>query len=177
MLDLWLIRHAESIGNLDGTAADTGLSFSGRTQAQALGARLSAESFAEVLCSPLRRAQETAALALPLVPRTSVDVLRELESSRAPTFLDPTDSAVLAALLAAPLDSTESGPAFMNRVTHWLQGLPPEGTVLAITHFAVIREVLARLFGFRHAPQSIGFTAIFRVSVALTVAMLSCGMT
>ncbi len=156
MLDLWLIRHAESIGNLDGTAADTGLSVSGRAQAQTLGVRLSAVSFAEVLCSPLRRAQETAALALPLLPRTTVHDLRELESSRTPTFIDPTDSAALDALLAAPLDSTESGPAFMSRVTSWLQGLPREGTVLAITHFAVIREVLARLFGFRRAPQSIG---------------------
>ncbi len=118
-----------------------------------------------IVNSPLRRAQETAALALPLTPRMTLSVLRELEASRIPTFVDPTDDAALDALLPAPLESTESGAAFMTWVTGWLNALPHDGTVLAVTHFAVIREVLARLFGFRRAPQCVDFTAIFRVSV------------
>lgn len=165
MLDLWLIRHAESIGNLDGTAADTALSADGRMQAAALAPRLANESFAEVLCSPLIRARETADLAVPSRPRVLVDALRELESSRSPTFVDPTDAVALRALLTAPALATESGAAFMERVREWLRSLPTDATVLAVTHFAVIREVLGELLGFRNAPQRVDFTAVFRVSV------------
>lgn len=165
MLDLWLVRHAESTGNLDGTAADTALSAAGRTQARALAARVAGEPFSEILCSPLVRAQETAALAAPLLRVVTVDALRELESSRRPTFVDPSDLAAVDALLAAPPVPTESGSAFMARVRGWLHALPADGTILAITHFAVIREVLGELLGFRHAPQRIEFTAVFRVSV------------
>ncbi|WP_346660489.1 histidine phosphatase family protein [Nannocystis sp. ILAH1] len=65
MLDLWLVRHAESLGNLDGSEADTCLSPRGQLQAAALAPVLAGESFDSVLSSPLQRALETAALALP----------------------------------------------------------------------------------------------------------------
>lgn len=165
VLDLWLVRHAESVGNLDGSAADTVLSPAGRVQARALATRLASESFTEVLCSPLLRARETAALSVPSLPLVQIDALRELESSRRPTFVDPTDPDAVATLLATPLETSESGPAFMARVRTWLRALPADGTVLAFTHFAVIREVLGELLGFRHAPQRIDFTAVFRVSI------------
>lgn len=163
MLDLWLVRHAESFGNLDGSASDSGLTPAGQVQAAALTGALSSGSFHEVLCSPLLRALETAARALPSVPGVMVPALRELESSRRPTFVDPADPAAVARLLQAPIESTESGTAFMARVASWIDSLPGSGTVIAVTHFAVIREVLGALLGFRHAPQRVDFTAIFRV--------------
>jgi broad specificity phosphatase PhoE len=65
MLDLWLVRHAESEGNRSGTEADTPLTASGRAQAAALAATLAGERFDQVFCSDLLRCQETARLALP----------------------------------------------------------------------------------------------------------------
>ncbi len=80
---LLLARHGQSVWNevrrFQG-AADVGLSEAGRAQARALGRALRAYRLAAAYVSPLRRARETAALALagagvPLVP---LEALREV---------------------------------------------------------------------------------------------------
>jgi len=165
MLDLWLVRHAESLGNLDGTASDTELSELGVGQARTLRHLLADTAFATVWASPLRRAMQTAALALPGVAPVVDPRLTELQSSRTPTFVDTSNPVELQRLLqSAPLTS-ESGKDFMARVGEWRNALPPEGSVIAFTHFGVVREIIALLLGFRRAPQSMGYAAVFRFAV------------
>lgn len=165
MLDLWLVRHAESLGNLDGSDADVELSTRGREQAASLAAALAGATFSARMCSPLLRARETAQLADPTHTFTTVRDLRELEPSRTPTFVDTTDGEAMRHLLESPHTPTETGPQFMTRVAAWLASLPREGSVLAITHTAVIREVTTRLLGFRRAASDIGFASIFRFAI------------
>jgi broad specificity phosphatase PhoE len=170
MLDLWLIRHAESLGNLDGTHGDTELSPPGQEQARRLTRALSGFIFDSVWSSPLLRAQQTAALALPGSALIVDDRLAELEAATGPHFVDTSNVVELQALLARPArPPEESGKAFMARVNAWRDGLPREGRVIAFTHFGVVRELLAAFFGFRRAPQEIAYTGIFRLAVGSSV--------
>ena len=77
---LWLVRHGET--EWSRTLRHTGrtdipLTDHGREQAVALREPLGEVAFAAVLCSPLRRARETAAIALPDAEPVLVDDLRE----------------------------------------------------------------------------------------------------
>src|SRR5919109_1455935 len=100
MLDLWLVRHAESVGNLDGTHADTDLSPAGQQQARLLARALSSFTFDAVWSSPLLRARQTAALALPGSTPIIDDRLKELGTNAAPHFVDTSDAVALQAFLA-----------------------------------------------------------------------------
>lgn len=155
MLELWLARHAESLGNRDGSGSDTPLSAEGRQQAFALGKELARASFDRIYCSPLARARETLALALPGVAITIDPRLRELVAP-SEHFVDITRMRPdqMKALLSKSKNEpeVESGRAFMARVRAWLDDLPSEGRVLAITHFAVIREIV-RVRSSRPAPM------------------------
>ena len=65
---LLLLRHGRTTaprGTLVGSRVDPGLDEVGRTQARRAGAVLRDRRFAAVVVSPLRRAQETAAIAVP----------------------------------------------------------------------------------------------------------------
>jgi broad specificity phosphatase PhoE len=65
-MDVWLLRHAETEWSRDGRhtgRSDVPLTDAGREAARALRARVADHPFALVLCSPLSRARETAALA------------------------------------------------------------------------------------------------------------------
>jgi broad specificity phosphatase PhoE len=65
---LLLLRHGRTTappGTLVGSRVDPGLSDEGRAQATAAGALLHGRPLSAVVCSPLRRARETAALAAP----------------------------------------------------------------------------------------------------------------
>lgn len=65
---LWLVRHGETEWARDGRhtgRTDVPLTDRGREQATALRERLAGERFAAIRCSPLSRARETLALALP----------------------------------------------------------------------------------------------------------------
>ena len=166
MLDLWLIRHAESLGNLDGTHADTALSPAGERQARGLTQALEGFTFDGVWSSPLLRARQTAALALPGRALIVDDRLAELEEAHGPHFVDVSNVLEMQALLARPAGPRgESGKAFMIRVDAWRRALPPEGRVIVFTHFGVVRELLAGFFGFRRAPQEMAYTGIFRAAV------------
>jgi len=166
MLDLWLIRHAESLGNLDGTHANSALSARGEDQARRLAPTLSGFTFDSVWSSPLLRAQQTAALALPGAAPILDHRLAELETTSALKFVDTSNAAALTALLAGPAPPPEeSGTAFMARVNAWKDDLKREGRVLVFTHFGVVRELLAAFLGFRRAPQEMAYTGIFRLAI------------
>ncbi len=167
MLDLWLIRHAESLGNLDGTGSDTPLSERGESQARALAHALGANVFDEIHTSPLIRAVRTAQLALPARATITDARLTELASGRPAQFVDGSDPAAIAALLASSVPSqAESGRDFMARVGAWREALPARGSVAVFSHFAVIREVLAAYVGFSRAPQRVDFTGVFRLQIS-----------
>jgi probable phosphoglycerate mutase len=74
MADIVLIRHGQTEWSRSGqhtSYTDIGLTPDGERQARELGARLAGRTFAAVLSSPRRRAQDTAALAgLPITHTT-----------------------------------------------------------------------------------------------------------
>lgn len=156
MSTLWVVRHAESLGNVDGSQADTGLSDRGEEQALALRERLAGKDFDQIVTSPLLRARRTAEIAFPQASATTVPDLRELVVQR-DMFMD------LAGLsredllkLAAPSQGAdfETGADFVARVRRWLNSLAGNQTILAFTHFAVVRECL-RQCGVHPLPQQI----------------------
>lgn len=166
MLDLWLIRHAESLGNLDGTHADSALSPRGQEQARKLAPILSDLTFDSIWSSPLLRARQTATLALPRSALTVDGRLAELEATSVPHFVDTSNVVEMRALFATPAHShEESGRAFMARVNAWKDDLKRDGRVIVFTHFGVVRELLAALLGFRRAPQEMAYTGIFRLAI------------
>ena len=178
MLELWLIRHGESLGNLDGSQADTDLSARGRQQSEALGQRLRATEFDQLLTSPLIRARQTAALALPDSEPIIDPRLRELVVP-AERFLDVAGLGVeaLAALLQEPAGDTETevaetGAAFSARVRAFCDHLPAGGRVVAFTHFGVIRQILGQYIRFRDVPQAIAHCAVTQVHIAHGAARL-----
>lgn len=173
MADLWLIRHGESQGNVDGTQSDTGLSQRGADQAGELASALASETFDLVLSSPLLRAKETAHLALPQATIVVEPRLRELVVPPE-KFLDISalGSAELKALLAqAPSneDRPESGLEFIARIRQWLADLPGTGRIIAFSHFAVVRECL-RLLQPGPAPQSIAHCSVHAVRLPVPLA-------
>jgi broad specificity phosphatase PhoE len=166
VLDLWLIRHAQSQGNLDGSQSDSDLSSDGEAQARTLARELEPEQFDLVLASPLLRARRTAELALPNASVVVEPRLRELVVV-SKGFLDVTrlDAKAIRELATATKSEPpeESGREFMARVREWIGALPSSGRVIAFTHFAVVRECLRQL---RKGlpPQRIDFCEIHRVT-------------
>ncbi len=82
MTRLLLLRHGRTTappGSLVGSRVDPDLSAEGRDEARRAGAQLGAHRFAAVYCSPLRRARETAELALPGIAPQIDDRLEELD--------------------------------------------------------------------------------------------------
>ena len=79
-VELWLVRHGETAWSRDRRhtgLSDIPLTEHGREQAAALRPLLAAQTWDAVLCSPLSRARETAALALPDVTPVFDDDLVE----------------------------------------------------------------------------------------------------
>lgn len=167
MPELWLIRHGESLGNVDGSGADTELTDVGRQQAGLLRARLHSVGFDLVATSPLRRARETAALAYPAAPARIEPRLREFQTGPDASYLDTSSMSPedLEALLsvATPRAEHETGRAFRSRIEEWLSGSRNFERVLAFTHYAVVREALT-LLTTEAPPRDIGFTSVFVVA-------------
>lgn len=168
VLDLWLVRHAESLGNLDGTDADTPLSPRGRQQALALRIALAGERFDRVLCSPMLRAQETAALALPDHPVEIDERLREFSPPRErfldTATLDPDQLLAIARAIHSD-PPVETGRQFLARIHTWLGALPRAGKIAACTHYGVVRECLAVLRPGTPRIQGHGKAAISRFHI------------
>src|SRR5258708_28239104 len=107
---LWA-RHGENVANLTGTFShrifDGDLTIAGRQQAEALAGHLAALSGAPVralICSPLRRARQTAQIIgsrLGLPVACELDDLRELNVGALDGRSDPAAWDIYAAVLAA----------------------------------------------------------------------------
>ncbi len=161
MSELTLIRHAQSLGNVDGSHADTDLSPLGLVQAEELRARLEGRKFDLVFASPLVRARRTARLALPDAELVIDERLRELEAQPVTHVLDVSkmSSEQLLAAARAPAEIRETGPEFVARVRTWLAALPRKGSIVAFTHFGVVRECIGLVTG-QLAPQTIAHCSL-----------------
>ena len=167
MLELWLVRHGETVWNLEGRVqgygqgyqqgGDPPLSETGRAQAQTLEPRLKG-TFTAVYSSGLQRTTETAQLALPSVEAIPDARLRELSfgawEGKTWAEVAATDPDALASWYADPYEHAQTkGERYADletRVQTWLGTLPKAGRILAFTHGGPIRAVL---YGLTGVPQ------------------------
>ena len=80
-MELWIVRHGETEWSRDlkhTSTTDVALTDTGEEQARTLGPVLAMHEFGRVLCSPLRRARETARLAGYADPEV-LDLLTEFD--------------------------------------------------------------------------------------------------
>jgi probable phosphoglycerate mutase len=177
--EIVVIRHGASAAAvpdepfpLIGGHADPPLAPEGRQQAEAVGARLAAESFAGVFVTPLRRTAETAA---PLCTRTGlepavIEDLREVhlgewEGGEYRIRLADRDPIAMQALMEERWDAipgAESMDALAERVgaglERMLDTIGPGGVGVAVLHGGVIGELCrqvtkSRPFAFIHADN------------------------
>jgi 2,3-bisphosphoglycerate-dependent phosphoglycerate mutase len=153
MLELWLIRHGETVWNREGRTqghSHNPLSTLGVFQAKGLAERLKGVRFDRVYSSDLLRAAATARLAVPKA-KTSLDArLREvsgggLEGRLRTDFTAAEQNAYELAyrdLRAKRHPQGESFEELVARVLSWLEDLPQSGRVVAFCHGGTIRALL-----------------------------------
>ena len=158
MLELWLIRHGETVWNAEHRIqgqSDAPLSERGLEQAARLGARLKHTSFDQVFSSDSGRARRTAEIALPGYTIEADIRLRELsygslEGKIRAEFVSAEAAAFTAHRrdpYAVPMPEGESWRDLDVRVNAWLNELPSEGRVAAFSHGGTVRGVLFTLTG------------------------------
>jgi len=166
MATLLLVRHGRTAANASGTLAGwtpgVSLDDTGRTQAAALGARLSILPVAAVVSSPLERCQETAAAILAGRDGTPLHTDDRLGECRYGDWTgrplkelakDPLWKVVQAHPSAAtfPGPEGESMADMQARavaaVRAWNAELGPEATYVAVSHGDVIKAILADALG------------------------------
>jgi len=152
-LELWLIRHGETLWNrerrIQGQQQNP-LSELGVKQARRLGVRLEGGTFDAVYCSDLKRAVQTAELALPGVTPCFDKRLREISrgvlEGKVDADLTPEELRVREEMrsdrYAYRPPGGENFADVWARVSDWLGDLPREGKVVAVTHGGVIHSVL-----------------------------------
>ncbi|HDV6327099.1 TPA: histidine phosphatase family protein [Burkholderia cenocepacia] len=166
---LRLIAHASTRAMRTGTFPDDDpLDAHGLAEAAALRGRWTAAAGSLVQCSPARCARQTAdALGL---HADIDDALRDIDYGhwRGKRLHDlardlPDE---LAAWLGTPSASPHRGESFeaaAHRIGTWLNVLPPDRDVIAITHAPIVRAAIAHVL--RMAPEA---------AARLDVAPLSC---
>jgi broad specificity phosphatase PhoE len=158
VLELWLIRHAETDWNYQQRiqgSADQPLNALGVRQAQRLAARLAHTSFDAVYASDLARARDTAETALPTVPVRLDERLRELAygmfEGRTWSELDEREAALAAHWREDPyarrVPGGESYDDLVARLDSFLSDLPRPGRVAAFTHGGAIRTAVYGVVG------------------------------
>jgi broad specificity phosphatase PhoE len=160
VLDLYLARHGQSVGNLPGmderglAPDDWPLTELGQQQAALLGEHLSSISFDAIWCSPLERAQTTAnAVAVRQLKPVAVKIERDLLEIHACGSSDP-----------------EQWHARALRVARALRGdHPPGARVLVVSHGGFNSRLLHSLLGLPGLALKCGFlqnnTGLSRVVV------------
>ena len=166
---LLLLRHGRTTaprGTLVGSRVDPGLDDAGRAQAAAAARVLHGRRLAAVVCSPLRRARETAALAVPDVsPRIDARV-QELDwgDLTGLTWSDierrHPETAAKWTQVGWPIPPNGEDPrALWRRVCGALLDIHDEGSdgdVLVVCHGGVIRAALG-------AARGLGLSDAWRV--------------
>ena len=149
-LDLWLVRHGESVRSRDGVLAgwsDVPLTTKGEEQARSLRPFLANNHFTNVWSSDLDRALTTARLAWG--EPTTDERLREINFGELEgaswVTLDAGHKQALMDFVDFDFPGGESEQAVRRRVHAFVAGLPP-GRHLVFTHGGVIR-ILSRDVG------------------------------
>jgi broad specificity phosphatase PhoE len=161
---LLLLRHGRTTatpGTMLGSRTDPGLSEQGRQEARAAGELLRGRAFAAVLCSPLLRARETAALAVPLAVPEIDARLQELDWGDITGLSFPQVEQRFPEVATAWLrDGWPSPPGGEQPHALWrrtaaavldIHRAHPEGDVLVVCHGGVIRSVVGAARGLRLA--------------------------
>jgi broad specificity phosphatase PhoE len=160
MLELWLIRHGETDWNREGRIQGqqhNPLSALGELQARRLGLRLMGERFDVVYCSDLKRAVQTAEIAMPGAPLTLDQRLREISRGTLEGHLgaelvgEAKDvfTQMQRDLINVRPPQGENYRDLSARAVAWLESLPARGKVAAVTHGGVIYTLLHHIVGFR----------------------------
>lgn len=162
MLDLWLIRHGETIWNSEGRIQghmDAPLSGLGIKQANVLAKRLSSKSFDAIYSSDSGRATQTANIVFPGQNLCLDARLREmhygvLEGKTRATF-NTEEAEIYAKYKRDPfhqkLTGGENWQDLFARVDAWMKSLPEDGVVAAVTHGGAVRAAFCLMVGY---PQS-----------------------
>jgi phosphoserine phosphatase len=171
-----MARHGQTGWNADRRfqgASDVGLSDLGRNQAHALGLALRGRRLARVYASPLRRALETAEIALTAAGGASLTVLPDLTELSLGEWEGCTVDEIRARegdpyqqWLQAPLDCAPPGgealPDVCTRVCravdHIVNARQDDGDVLVIAHGGIISVYVCHLLG-------LSFNALWRLRV------------
>jgi probable phosphoglycerate mutase len=183
-MELLVIRHAEPIrvtaAETGGAAADPTLTKRGHEQAALLAAWLAAEGVDHIVCSPLRRATETAR---PLADALALDVTVDPELCE---YDANADSYIPIEELRASKDDRwhamvegrwedfggENPEIFRTRIVAALDRVVethPGEQVAVVCHGGVINVYLAALLGIdRHLWFDPGYTSISRVRASRT---------
>jgi probable phosphoglycerate mutase len=150
-MTIWFLRHGQSQANLEdrfaGRRDDSPLTDLGRSQALAAAAALS-PGISWIVCSPLRRATETAALI-----RRELGIEHSVEIDERLAGHDMGDATglpkrILSATEMVELFGAETPEAFDARVFAALRDLSDRpGDGLVIAHSGVARLILARRMG------------------------------
>jgi probable phosphoglycerate mutase len=177
MIEITLIRHAESQANVDGIwngQVDGPLSAAGEESLDAIGKRLHEREFDVVVCSPLQRARRTAGAFTPDYEvwdsLVELDIGRWEGMSRDQILSDHGDylrTAVSGRKLPMG-DTGESLSDLHRRATGAIDALASdlgeEGRAAVVTHGGFIQEVLQRhLAGRRRVHAFAGNTSLTRL--------------
>ena len=158
VLELWLIRHGETDWNrerrIQGQQQNP-LSALGVKQARRLGLRLEAETFDKVYSSDLRRALQTAQLAVPDTDICQDKRLREISrgvlEGRTKEEMTEEETQLYKTMRQDPFNNClPGGENFQDlnaRVESWLGRLPREGKVVAFAHGGTVHTSLHLLLG------------------------------
>ncbi len=152
-LELWLIRHGESMWNIEGRIqghSDSPLSELGIEQAKLLQRRLAEHDFDFVYSSDLARAKDTAEL---VVPNSKIHLDQRLRERNFAGFegkthkeLSQEERNIFEAWRNDPENVRPLGgelqSEFCKRILAWLEELPKLGKVIAFTHGGFIRTLL-----------------------------------
>jgi len=163
VLELVLIRHGETEGNLRPTAlgaTDLSLNERGRRQAQTLARVFALERPDAIYTSPLNRARETAeiinqkhGLSLELLPdlrERNFGIWENLPVEEIRSRYEAEYAAWEQDLADYVIPEGESAREVYERNTRAIDAITknhPEGRVLVVTHLGCIRNILAHLLG------------------------------
>jgi probable phosphoglycerate mutase len=158
--ELWLLRHAETEWSLAGRhtgRTDIPLTAAGRAHAERLAPWIGAREWAAVLCSPLSRARETAALA-GVGPRAVLreDLLEvdygEVEGITTDAFRERVPGWTLWTHGAPGGETLAQVGERVDRVIAEAVATPGDGDVLCVAHGHVLRILAASWLGL--GPQA-----------------------
>jgi len=163
MLELNLVRHGESEGNLRPTAlgvTDLPLTERGRRQSHSLGRIFALQKPEAIYTSPLKRAVDTAAaiakphgmITLPMIDlcerhfgiwenKSVADIKRDFEEEYTAWQQDLTNYVISGG------ESTKEVYDRCTRAVDELLAIHKEGSIVVVSHLGCIRSILAYLLG------------------------------